>query len=374
MKMRLILCSMLLLLAACDLETNKTIGPVGLRCGEPIGQETAHSNKAVELIGGFAHVCALLDDDRGKCWGMNDQNQCDLKAARNAQKTIHDISNARFSKLTAGFKFSCGIVKDEPYTGIPFCFGEEGPWLDVPHAPVKDISADDNFVCFIKEDGKMGCVGGELDLLFTVSNNGHTKRIHAEELLKHGIDPVSKQMNQDFSEKKFKSVKVGDKKVCAQGADDGIVYCMGSNIRGGGESYPTEVLDYAGGDPNGTPFILKDGTLTFVGSSFNANPAKNIPDRYKLKYKKILTPQGVMLLTAKGNTYTDGMVMPENTLVTFNDLSEEGVLGAVDVSSSFQRDRFSVFCILKDNKKVKCLSSKGTKTPLIMKLPSEISY
>lgn len=372
--MRLVLFFTMVLFSACVSETEKPKGPVGLKNGESIGHKTSMATQAVELIGGEAHVCAHLIDGRAKCWGLNDHNQCDLKAARNVKKVIHDIRNAQFSKLTAGSSYTCGIVKDEPYKGIPFCFGEEGPWLDVPHEPIIDIAANNSFVCFIRENGTLGCVGHEVDLLLTIAGDGVIKRIKAEDFVRHGIDPVSKKMESDFSNKKFKSVKVGDTKVCAQGADDGIVYCMGSNIRGAGESYPEEVLDYGAGNPNRTPLIRKDGTLTMVGAGLSGPPAKNIPDRYLLKYKKMLATAGIILLTAKGNTYGNGAVMPEDTLVTFDDLTEEGVLGAVEVESDLSSKPHRVYCILKYNQKIKCVSPRGLATSLMNEIPKELSY
>ncbi len=58
------------------------VGPKGKSVGEPIGQmppTMAVSRKAIDIIGGYAHACAHLDDNRASCWGVNEDGQCNLK-------------------------------------------------------------------------------------------------------------------------------------------------------------------------------------------------------------------------------------------------------------------------------------------------------
>lgn len=369
-----------LLVGGCQEE----IGPKGKRVGEPIGQlapEGQEAHEAKEIIGGYAHVCAHLTNDRVKCWGRNDEGQCNLKSARNVEGTLHDLRHAQFSKLAAGASFTCGIVKDAPFKGIPFCFGEEGSWLDIPNEPIIDISAGHALVCFLKADGRLGCEGSSEVRIISkdAHGRGHVKMINARDLVKQGIDPVSKQMDQDFSNKKFKSVRVGRDKACAQGADDGIVYCMGGNLSNSGHTPTFAVADYAAGDEHHTFLIFNDGSLNYVGVGMGFYKNKGIPDPYMLKYKKFqFSPDSLMLLTSTGNKYADGRVMPESTLITGHGVVEEGGIGAASLNSSFKADRFSVICILKDNHKVKCVLPPDwpgdTNNTLFTDIPPEIAY
>jgi hypothetical protein len=256
-------------------------------------------------------MCALLENETIRCWGHNENNQLNLTRARNVQNVAYDITNAQFSKITAGNNHTCGIVKGGTFDGIPLCFGKEGNWLNVPHEKVVDISAGFNSTCVIKANGTLNCVGQEFA---TISKANHAQRIRAENIVLYGIDPVTKQENQDFSKKIFKNIKVARKTglVCGQDNDD-KVYCMGDNQDGIGESIAQKALDYFPEEVH-TIFILDDYKVHCVGhkDTFGALPNLTKPD--ELKFKKLFPGSQIGLLTAAGNSYDDGTPIPENTL------------------------------------------------------------
>ncbi len=299
--------------------------------------------------------------------------------ARNHAGLLHDISNAQFSKLAAGVPFTCGIVKDAPFSGIAFCAGKEGPWLDVPSEPITDIAASDYFVCFLKSDGKLGCVGKTIDVIIKDEHTPRMEYIDPRNLVKFGIDPITKKTNQDFSEKRFKDLKAGDHKVCATGVDDDLVYCMGSNLAHSSELPAQPVLDYSPSYEQNTYLISKSGDLVNIGSPHQYPTVAKIADLSKLKYKKFfLSPTSLLLSTAAGNRYSDGAMIPENTLIMNNGLSEEGVLGVARLQSSLSKYRHTVMCMLKDNHKVKCILPHGYRSEqndtLLNDIPKNVTY
>lgn len=344
--------------------------------GKPLRQRGAHSqgssDKVRSITGGGLHVCAHLDDHTITCWGENQDGQCNLKSARNASKKIYDVSHARFSKISAGHFFSCGILMEDDFDGIPICFGQEDKWLDVPHEKVKDISAGPNYTCFIRENDRLACVGMDVNIH---SNSGTITKIKAEDLPKHGVSEGLEHI--DYSQKKFKTVRAGLNRVCAQDMDD-IVFCMGSNIHNTGGSIKEKVLDYRV-DLMRTLFILENGKLEQKGTHLLFKGIANITDLNTLIYKRSLDESN--LLTAAGNFYADGSVMPENTLISSIGYKEECILDATVVESSRSKERISIRCVVKENHKVQCKphwdsqdTHKEADTPVIKNIPQEILY
>gem|GEM_PF-2580061 len=345
--------------------------PIGLSAIDP--QDPANA-KAVEIVSGGVHVCVRLANNRVKCWGDNQDGQCYLKNARNASKKSFDVSNAQFSKITASFEFTCGILQEGDFDGIPVCFGKEAEWLDVPHEKVKDLVAGPGFTCFIKNDGKLGCVGPKV----MIRKKAGVDYINAEDLPKHGVDAVNE--NLDFSQKIFTNVKAWVGRVCAQDVN-GFVHCMGSNIRGTGAAIAQKVLDYSVRD-TGTSFLDDKGNLLDGGDGhgFNIIYLSNISKPERLKYKKLFGTDG--LQTALGNTYDDASLMPENTLIPYIGESEEGVLDFVMPESSRSKERISIRCVIKENHKIRCRPHLKSPKPtqeerdslIIKDFPKELAY
>ncbi len=386
MHLRVFTCSMLLLLCACEPNVVSTAsGLVGSPIGELVDQQDPNNAKAVKIVSGGNHLCALLANNRVKCWGDNESGQSYLKAARNASKKFYDVSNAQFSKITASSHFTCGILKEDALDGIPVCFGKEGEWLDVPHEKVKDLVAGPNFTCFIKSDGKLGCVGSKV-LIYTKANA--KIYINAEDLPKHGIDTVNE--NLDFSQKIFTTVRAAFNgfrdagfpkgKVCAQDID-GIVHCMGSNIWDSGwvHTEAEKASDYFAHD-NGAIFLTPHGELLYGGVILFLGIISNISKPETLKYKKIFGKE--CLLTAPGNTYDNGSIMPENTLICCGEM-EESVLDVALIQYHVKKMKdIPIICVLKENHKIACKpnfkSSDAVQqvrdTLLIKDLPTELAY
>lgn len=370
MRPYILFCLMALFILACKRGTNSSLEVLA---GEPIvgdlPLDEIHrqtDRKAMEIVSGDRHICVLLDDGTIKCWGYDKDGQLNIKSARNASRKAYDVRLAQFSKITASYFHTCGILKSAPFEGIPVCFGKEGEWLNVPHEKVKDIAAGYELTCFIKEDEKLACIGEKFNIL---NKNENLIEIKPEELVKYGIDPFSKKENQDFSQKKFKNLKVRFNRVCAQSSDDGIVYCMGNNDNGSGESITQKFLDY-----EDNHFILENGERWGVGIQFGFRPLKNVANPEELKFKKIFF-YGQGFLTGPGNVYNDGSKIPENTLVTTRGFSAEGILGAAIADINYETIDYEVICMIKENNKIRCEVLDGYKPSgsLLSDIPKEIA-
>lgn len=335
-------------------------------------QKQPGDEKVVDIVAGGAHVCARMASGRVKCWGDNSYGQCNLKAARNVSGKYYDVSRARFSQITAGLFFTCGILQEDNFAGVPVCFGANKAYLDVPNEKIKEIVAGRSHTCFAKDsDPEFGCVGTLVDIL---KKTRSLFDIAAKDLPKHGIDASNEEL--DYSKMSLANLKTDYGKVCGQAAD-GKVYCMGSNIGGTGEPIPEKVLDYAVFD-NAMGFITEKGEMKTKGLGFVAlvNLAK--PDR--LRYKKYVA-LGAGMLTAAGNLYDDGTPIPEDTVIYNLGQPENNVLAAALVFSSNSKERIEIKCTLMSNHKILCAPREWKKhspevaTTLIIKdLPKELAY
>lgn len=348
--------------------------PRGTPYGEPI---VGNSTTAEDIAGGNAHVCALLSNGQVKCFGDNSRGQLGLTVATNASGKQYDVSGAQFSKISTGASYSCGLLKGGATDGIPVCFGESGSWLKVPAIKMKDIAAGDQFTCFIKDDQTLGCVGDKIKIF--KKNEPLPVTIEAKDLPnKYGVDPSTQEENQDFSKNKFASVKVGNMNVCAIGADNNVVYCMGANAHNQANSTLIKALDY-GLRADTTLFLIDENNkLNQIGTSENFAPATNLKNPEQLKYRKVFTglSKEPAFLTGLGNQYDDNTNLPENTLIIagYNTIVREKVLGYAATAE----DRIS-FCLLKDNKKISCEAylQDGAQNPhslIVKNLPKELAY
>jgi alpha-tubulin suppressor-like RCC1 family protein len=344
--------------------------------GEPILQvrKGAPATKAIDIVAGGVHACVHLEDYTIKCWGDNTYGTLNIKSARNAQKKYYDVSKAEFSKITAMSLHTCGILRAPPYEGIPVCFGKEEDGLDVPHEKVKEITAGGGFTCVIKQDDTLSCVGRTIQL---ITDTAGVFKIKAEELVKWGVDPTSGAEHQDYSTKKFKNVKGGVFRVCAQGLDDNVVYCMGQSIRKSSKLGTHPFIDFVAGDGQAIG-ILDTGHLYVIdGTRYVYKPVPNISNPETLKRKKILT-NGFAYLTATGNRYDDGTPIPENTLVVSVGYVKEGAINLIEPETSCKVDRTNAFFYLTDQGKMGCFNCqdpdvKSKNSDLINNAPKEIA-
>lgn len=364
----------LALLSSCDSTTGANNQQQQYQLiGEPIGhtapENDPNDGKAIELAGGFAHVCARSASNRVKCWGDNTYGQSNVRSARDGRGKILDVSNAKFSKLVAARFLTCGIMQEAGYEDIPVCFGSEKLNVGVPHEKVNDIAAGPHHVCFAKTNGGVSCIGPRIQIT-TKDRNGPF--IAAEDLPKHGIDKLREDL--DFSSKTFTKLKAAEERLCGQGTD-GIVYCMGGNPLGVGEPFTQKFLDFSLDDYQ-TSYILESGLLAIVGGR-SANKFARISAPTKLKFKTFTTSGDP--ITAAGNYYDDGKPIPENTLLWPFGEVEEGVIDAVRTESKVALPRIGIQCSIKLDYKVVCKpyqsdekSPEATTTPIIKDIPAEL--
>lgn len=367
-----------LLFGSCDnLNTN---APPGQPLGTPIIEDAAKSALVIEIIGGGIHLCALLANAQLKCWGDNSVGQLNLHDATNSSGKSFDVSKAQFSKVSIGTFHTCGILKGGLVDGTPVCFGRKGIWLNVPSYKVKDIACGPNFTCFLKDDGKPECIGGDINI---VSKSFVATEINAKDLVKYGVDPVSKNENLDFSKRAFKSLKAGDGQICAQDTQNDMVYCMGRNANGLSESIAQKALDYASDSIMRTLIIAEDGKLKSVGAAgLGFNAIKNVSKMEALNFRKVIHSfeGNSALFTGPNNKYDDGNSMPENTLIVSGlapHVDEDALGYASNRGGSGGSDLFAE-CILKKNHKIACkaYSVGGIENPnslMVKDIPKEIS-
>jgi hypothetical protein len=341
-----------ILLISCNPGTNAHLTPGISLQPAPNTDLSQGDDQAIDIVAGNAHMCALLANGTIHCWGHNQDNQLNLTRARNAQNVIYDITNSQFSKISAGDNHTCGIVKGGTFDGIPLCFGKEGEWLNVAHEKVLDVSTGSHSTCVIKMNGTLTCVG----LQFMIMSKANLpQRIRAEDIVLYGIDPVTKQENQNFSQKTFKNIKVARKAglVCGQ-SDDDKVYCMGDNQGGMGESIAQKALDYVPEEVH-TILILDDYSLRWIGRQGTFGALPKLAKPAELKFKKMFSGAQIGLLTAVGNFYDDGTSMPENTFIVPKYLVKADVLGfASGRGEPPGVPGLIAYCLINKNHKVSC--------------------
>lgn len=365
---RLIL--LLLLISSCGDESSSKI-PIG----EPIRQVINRplNSKAINLVRGRKHVCVHLEDYTVKCWGNSQYNVLNMSSARNAQKKYYDVTDAEFSQIAAGGLHTCGILLKPPYEGIPVCFGFENEWLDVPHEKVKEISVGHGFTCVIRQDDTLYCTG----ILMFSDGISNIAKISAQEFPKLGVDPISGSDHQDYSHKKFKNLKCGFNVVCARALDDNGVYCMGSSAHKGlllGAK--NDFIDYFPGHSN-VKLILNSQKIYNTHAQMTFYSFPNLAKPNKLKYKKIFNDRAY--LTARGNKYDDGSIIPENTLIHHTNIGpiKHDIAEFIEVATSDKPDRLPVYFYLTNKGKLGCINChkqdiKSRDSEIVNNIPKEI--
>ncbi len=322
--------------------------------GTPVDENGAGASEVAAIAGDGMHMCALLKNHQLKCWGENPYGQLDIHAATDSSGKSFNVSKTQFSKVSVGNLHTCGLLRGGANEGKAVCFGNKGSWLKVPTGKLLDISCGSNYTCFLDENGKLGCVGDDIDF---APKNSPRRQIKAEDLVKYGIDPLSKNENQDFSSKIFKNLKAGDSQICAQGKNDDIVYCMGANLRGMGESINQKALDYALG-LNSVMIIADDGTLSVVGVQRVFPGAKNLASLAGLKLRNVVNSfsGNIAFFTGPNNHYDDGTTLPENSLVISSSKTTiyEDALGYASNRGGQAASNLYAQCILKKNAKLAC--------------------
>jgi len=149
----------------------------------------ALSGKKVNVVrSGYSHVCAITDDNKAYCWGDNSSGA---------------LGNG--SSSSTSFRYypspvnTDGVLKDKKIT---------------------DVAPGTVHTCAIDEEGKAYCWGRN-----TVGSLG------TETELQIITEPVAVDMSGALKDRKIIEISSGSGHTCSV-ADDGGVYCWGSNDRG----------------------------------------------------------------------------------------------------------------------------------------------
>ena len=118
-------------------------------------QQEADPTHFVDIDAGWSHACALRANGQVVCWGINNNNN------KNTPALSPPASN-RYIEVSAGRFGSCGVLE----SGVPDCFDplSDSSWYTtmLPSDSVTSISADSGPICWVLEDGSIGCTNGRL--------------------------------------------------------------------------------------------------------------------------------------------------------------------------------------------------------------------
>ena len=152
-------------------------GQLGYGHTRPVGDDEAVSNsgyvpfggRAVELVAGFAHTCALLDTGKVRCWGHNGHGQLGYLHTRpmgddELPSGDVDVGGSTVRHLVAGAWHTCALLE----SGAVRCWGRnDSGQLGLGHArPIGDDESP-------ASAGDVS-VGGTVVQLATSSTSQHT--------------------------------------------------------------------------------------------------------------------------------------------------------------------------------------------------------
>ncbi|MCK6546182.1 hypothetical protein L6R52_10060 [Myxococcota bacterium] len=169
------------LYAACAIASDGTVSCAGDRISGLLGDgRTDGTNQltpvvvpdvsgAVSIAGGSYHFCALLEDGRVTCWGLNTTGQCGAPGASVAQLPTIVAGLTDVVQIVAGVNRSCALTTD----GSVFCwgsnvYGQLGNDSNVStHVPQRvtnlgrayAITTGQNHTCAIVDGGTITCWG-----------------------------------------------------------------------------------------------------------------------------------------------------------------------------------------------------------------------
>lgn len=125
---------------------------------------TVPVNSVVAVTSGDTHACALADDGRVFCWGINDEGQLgDGTTDYRDFGTVPVIGIDNARAIAAGIRFSCAALVD----GTVWCWGEDPGSDGSSTVPVQvpgmndatAITAGGAFACALRSNGQIGCWG-----------------------------------------------------------------------------------------------------------------------------------------------------------------------------------------------------------------------
>ena len=116
-----------------------------------------------EISAGLKHTCAVDTENRGWCWGQNDEYQLGTKNGLTSSIPIQLDWQAGFKSISAGDHFSCGISADDSHAVcwgavrfVPTSLSREAK-IDGPQ--LKQVSVGYNTACGVTGGGQVYCWG-----------------------------------------------------------------------------------------------------------------------------------------------------------------------------------------------------------------------
>ena len=182
---------------------------------------TLPSSAVTDISMGWYHSCALKNDGRVYCWGLNDEGQLGNGSTTDSNIPIQVSSLDKIQVISANWVHSCALKNDgSAYCWGPNTGGELGNGSNTSsNIPVKvsnlseiqAISTGMNHSCALKNDGSVYCWGyNELGQL----GNGSTTNSN--------IPIKVSNLNE------IRAISTGEFHSCAL-KNDGNIYCWGFN-------------------------------------------------------------------------------------------------------------------------------------------------
>lgn len=177
-------------LGQTGLEHTQTIGISADQMGDQLPYVNLGTNrKAVSIVAGIYHTCALLDDAGVKCWGRNSQGQLGIGSSINRGSALGQMGDAlpyvnfgpnmKALSLAANYDSTCarldngsvkcwglnesgelGVETKESIGTSTLQLGSSWPSVSLgPEMTALKISAGRNFFCALGSEGRVKCWG-----------------------------------------------------------------------------------------------------------------------------------------------------------------------------------------------------------------------
>lgn len=103
---------------------------------------------ARKITAGGAFTCALLDNDKVKCWGRNDAGTLGRLWCEDTDGILGDCSDSRYVNPVRGYGFAEGQM------------GDALPYVELGSRRIVDLSSANSHTCAILDDATVKCWGG----------------------------------------------------------------------------------------------------------------------------------------------------------------------------------------------------------------------
>lgn len=278
-------------------DTNNNRGDEADEMGSNLGPVGGLDFKVKTIVTGSTHTCAIMNNDKVRCWGQNDQGQLGQGSTNNAfiepdkipDVNVHpDEPDHLPESIVAGAKHTCVVLENKcvkcwgnnkygqlGYSDTNNNRGDEANEMGSNLGPVgglafkvKTLAAGDWHTCAIMKDDSVKCWGrndkGQL---------GQNSRNNI-------VDPTS-LASVNLGGRTAKSIVTGAKHTCVT-LDDESMKCWGFNEHGqlGQGSTDDIVLDEIAGNLKSVPV---DSSRKIASTSANGDNTCFILDNGKIK-------------------------------------------------------------------------------------------